>query len=121
VLAGGTLGDESETVLTTEKTRLTTLPLTVTINQNTASAAEMLTAALQDARRARIVGSRSFGKGSMQSVFHPWDDEKLYLTRTTHSIYSPSGKPIQFRGISPDVVTAKVEGENFPRERELTL
>jgi carboxyl-terminal processing protease len=120
-LAGGSLGDAGETYLYTDRARLSALPLTVLINQNTASAAEMLSAALQDARRARISGTRSFGKGSMQSVFHPWDDEKLYLTRTTHLIFRPSGKPLNHVGVTPDVVTAVVEGENFPREKELTL
>jgi carboxyl-terminal processing protease len=81
----------------------------------------MLTAALQDNGRAKIEGTRSFGKGSMQSVFHPWDDERLYLTRTTHRIFRPSGQPLNLVGITPDHVSARVEGENFPRERELTL
>ncbi|MGZ3702914.1 MAG: S41 family peptidase [Bdellovibrionota bacterium] len=120
-LAGGSVGDDKETVLLTEKRRLTALPLTVEINQNTASAAEMLSACLQDANRARVEGTRSFGKGSMQSVFHPWDDDRLYLTRTTHRIFRPSGQPLNFVGVTPDLATANVEGENFPRERELTL
>ena len=118
---GGRVGDEGETFLMTEKHRLTSLPLTVEINQNTASASEMLSAALQDNHRARIEGTRSFGKGSMQSVFHPWDDDKLYLTRTTHHIFRPSGLPLNLVGVTPDKVASTVEGENFPREKELTL
>ncbi|HEY8280626.1 MAG TPA: S41 family peptidase [Bdellovibrionota bacterium] len=121
VIAGGSLGGSEETVLNTEGKAATTLPLVVEINQNTASAAEMLAASLQDNQRARIAGTRSFGKGSMQSVFHPWSDEKLYLTRTTHAIFRPSGKALQFEGVQPDLASRKVEGENFPRERELTL
>ena len=81
----------------------------------------MLVAALQDAKRARIEGCRSFGKGSMQSVFHPWDDERLYLTRTTHLIYRPSGKPLNYVGVIPDLASSTTEGEKFPREKELTL
>jgi len=121
VPAGGNYGDEEETVLKTESRALTHLPLVVEINQNSASAAEMLAAALQDNGRAKIIGVRSFGKGSMQSVFHPWHNEKLYLTRTTHKIYRPSGKTLQFEGVTPDKVSRVREGENFPRERELTL
>lgn len=120
-LAGGTVGDDGETFLLTEKARLTNLPLTVEINQNTASAAEMLSAALQDSKRARVEGTRSFGKGSMQSVFHPWDDDRLYLTRTTHHIFRATGQPLNLVGVTPDLVARTVEGENFPRERELTL
>jgi len=118
--AGSTRG-EIETALYTELRALSTLPLVVEINQNTASAAEMLAAALQDNDRAKLAGTRSFGKGSMQSVFHPWSDERLYLTRTTHAIYRPSGKPLQFQGVIPDIAVRRREGENFPRERELTL
>jgi carboxyl-terminal processing protease len=118
-LAGGTLGDDGETFLMTERARTTSLPITVEINQNTASAAEMLSAALQDNKRARVEGIRSFGKGSMQSVFHPWDDDKLYLTRTTHHIFRPNGLPLNLVGVTPDLIARSVEGENFPREREL--
>jgi carboxyl-terminal processing protease len=121
VLAGSSYGDEIETELATDTRQITELPLTVEINQNSASATEMLAAALQDNGRARVVGTRSFGKGSMQSVFHPWADDRLYLTRTTHLIYRPSGVLLNFQGVKPDVVTLRQEGENFPRERELTL
>ncbi len=121
VLAGGSYGEGDETVLKTEMDARTRLPLVVVVNQNSASAAEMLAAALQDSGRASVAGTRSFGKGSMQSVFHPWADEKLYLTRTTHLIFRPSGKALQFEGVSPDHVSLVQEGENFPRERELTL
>lgn len=121
VMAGSGYGDEADTQLDTETRQLTSLPLTVEINQNSASAAEMLAASLQDNGRARVTGARSFGKGSMQSVFHPWADERLYLTRTTHAIYRASGQLLNLRGVTPDEITQRQEGENFPRERELTL
>lgn len=120
-LADVATGNEEQVELKTEGSAQTALPLRVEINQNTASAAEMLAAALQDNRRALVQGTRSFGKGSMQSVFHPWGDSKLYLTRTTHRIFRPSGSTLQFRGVRPDLISRTVEGENFPRERELTL
>ncbi len=120
-LADGSGGGDKEILLLTEKNSVTALPLIVEINQNSASAAEMLAAALQDHHRAKVQGTRSFGKGSMQSVFHPWSNERLYLTRTTHRIFRPSGGPLQFNGVSPDLVSRSAEGENFPRERELTL
>jgi len=121
VPADGDVKNSEETVLLTETRSVTSLPLTVEINQNSASAAEMLAASLQDNLRAQVSGTRSFGKGSMQSVFHPWGDEKLYLTRTTHQIYRPSGATLQYLGVTPDLISRTVEGENFPRERELTL
>ncbi len=120
-LADSSAGIDQDLELKTETKSLTDLPLLVEINQNTASAAEMLAAALQDHARAQIQGARSFGKGSMQSVFHPWAAAKLYLTRTTHRIFRPSGETLQFRGVKPDHVSHLAEGENFPRERELTL
>ncbi len=115
---GKSLGKDG--LLLTEESRLTDLPLTVEINQNTASAAEMVAAALQDNERAKIRGARSFGKGSMQSVFHPWDNQALYLSRTTYEIHRPSGKSLQYAGVMPDLVVETAEGENFPRERDLT-
>lgn len=121
VQAGSGYGDDAEAHLVTDGRQATQLPLVVEINQNSASAAEMLAAALQDNGRASVTGTRSFGKGSMQSVFHPWADERLYLTRTTHAIYRPSGSLLNLAGVTPDVTTSRQEGENFPRERELTL
>jgi carboxyl-terminal processing protease len=118
--AGYSRANEEEFVLFTEQDRISAKPLLVRINQNTASAAEMLAAALQDAGRAQVFGTRSFGKGSMQSVFHPWDDPKLYFTRTTHTIVRPSGKGLNLSGVTPDVVTERAEGANFPREADLT-
>lgn len=120
-LTSGNFDDSDRIVLRTTGPAATALPLVVEINQNTASAAEMLAASLQDNHRASITGTRSFGKGTMQSVFHPWSSPKLYLTRTTHRILRPSGQPLQFAGVSPDTSVCVREGENFPRERELTL
>jgi carboxyl-terminal processing protease len=114
------MGGKADVTLLTEEEKLTNLPINVRINQNTASAAEMLAAALQDNKRAKVMGSRSFGKGSMQSAFHPWDDQDLYLMATTHLIIRPSGKKIQYAGITPDLVLEKSEGKNFPREQNLT-
>lgn len=118
--AGYSHANEAEFSLFTDQDRITAKPLLVRINQNTASAAEMLAAALQDEGRAQIFGARSFGKGSMQSVFHPWNDERLYFTRTTHRILRPSGKGLNLAGVTPDIVTERAEGADFPREADLT-
>lgn len=111
--------DRSATLFT-DQDKATSLPVRVIINQNTASAAEMFAAALQDDHRAVVYGARSFGKGSMQSAFHPWDDPDLLLFRTTHIIERPSGKVLQYSGVTPDVLTERAEGKDFPREEDLT-
>lgn len=119
-LVGASMGEGELVPLFTKRSKISDLPLKVEVNQNTASAAEMLAAALQDKGRAKIAGTRTFGKGSMQSVFHPWGDEDLYLTRTTHRISRPSGKTLQFAGVTPDILIGQAEGPNFPREQDLT-
>lgn len=77
------------------------VPLVVLINGGTASAAEIVAGALQDFKRATILGTRSFGKGSIQTVTRLPDDSALVLT--TARYYTPQGRSIQARGIEPDV------------------
>ncbi|MEM1025511.1 MAG: S41 family peptidase [Myxococcota bacterium] len=77
-------------------------PLVVLVDEQTASAAEILTAALEASRRARVVGARTFGKGTVQTIAELEDGSALKLTVARH--YSPSHQSIQGRGISPDVV-----------------
>jgi len=77
------------------------LPIAVLINSGTASAAEIVTGALKDTRRAVVVGERSFGKGSVQTLFRLRDGSGLRIT--TSRYYTPSGVSIHGRGIEPDV------------------
>lgn len=72
------------------------------INENSASAAEILAAALKDNKRATIVGSQSFGKGSVQSLI-PLGDGNTALKLTTAKYFTPLGKSIDGIGITPDV------------------
>jgi carboxyl-terminal processing protease len=81
------------------------LPLLLLINEGSASAAEIVAGALQDNRRAILVGSRTFGKGSAQTLIPLADGRALKLT-TAYS-YTPSGRLIQGFGISPDVPVAQ--------------
>ncbi len=81
------------------------LPLVVLINGGSASASEIVAGALQDHRRAVIVGTRSFGKGSVQTVMAMGNDGAIRLT--TARYYTPSGRSIQGLGIAPDVPVAE--------------
>lgn len=78
-------------------------PIVVLINGGTASAAEIVAGALQDDKRAIIVGTRSFGKGTVQTIL-PLDGERGALRLTTARYFTPSGRSIQARGIDPDVI-----------------
>jgi carboxyl-terminal processing protease len=78
-------------------------PVIVLINGGSASASEIVAGALQDHKRATIVGTRSFGKGSVQTII-PLGSESGALLLTSARYFTPSGRSIQARGISPDIV-----------------
>ena len=83
------------------------LPLVVLINDGSASASEIVAGALQDHKRAVIMGSRSFGKGSVQTVI-PISQERA-IKLTTALYYTPLGRSIQAQGIEPDVNVERVK------------
>ena len=87
--------------------RLRGAPVVVLVDAGSASASEVLAAALRDNGRARVVGSRTFGKGSVQTVLPLDNGDAVKLT--TARYFTPSGRSIQARGIEPDVVL-KPEG-----------
>ena len=93
--------------------RLKGAPLVVLVDAGSASAAEVLAGALRDNQRARVVGSRTFGKGSVQTVLPLDNGDSVKLT--TARYYTPSGKSIQASGIVPDVVLhAEVQKDAEP-------
>jgi carboxyl-terminal processing protease len=102
---------------------LKTVPLVVLVNEGSASASEIVAGALQDHKRGTIMGSQTFGKGSVQTVRPLGPDTGLKLT--TARYYTPSGKTIQAKGIVPDVMVDETpEGNLFAalrtREADLT-
>lgn len=98
------------------------IPLAVMINSGSASAAEIVAGAIQDRGRGIVVGRRSFGKGSVQSVIHLPSDHGV-LRLTTQKYYTPSGRSIQGQGVLPDVLVAirPDTGEIIERFREDSL
>jgi carboxyl-terminal processing protease len=83
------------------------LPLVVLINQGSASASEIVAGALQDHKRAIIMGTKSFGKGSVQTIIP--SGENVALKLTTAKYYTPLGRSIQKTGIDPDILVEQAE------------
>ena len=98
----GRTSQDSERFNATPGDLLDGKPMVVLINGGSASASEIVSGALQDHRRAIVVGTKSFGKGSVQSVVPLRGDGAMRLT--TARYYTPSGRSIQALGISPDIV-----------------
>jgi len=98
------------------------LPIVVLINGGSASASEIVAGALQDHRRAVILGTRSFGKGSVQTIIPLTGHGAIRLT--TAEYFTPSGRSIQAKGIKPDIEIQQAPMESFEpqkRRREADL
>ncbi|MFS8066215.1 MAG: S41 family peptidase [Byssovorax sp.] len=96
------------------------LPIVTLVNEYSASSAELVSGALQDSRRATIVGAPTFGKGSVQTIFDLPGGAGLRLT--TMRYYTPSGRSIQAEGIRPDVLiqpATPIAATDLVRERDL--
>lgn len=104
---------DKEVSMATKKGPFTDFPLIILVNEYTASASEIVSGALQDNKRALIMGERTFGKGSVQSVVKLGDGSGLKLTVARY--YTPSGISIQAEGIKPDIEVEEMDSETFAK------
>ena len=99
-------------------------PLVVLVNEGSASASEIVSGALQDHKRAILMGTRTFGKGSVQTIFPMANNTAVKFT--TARYFTPSGRSIQAEGIEPDIAlpslkVAKAESDGFKAVKEADL
>jgi carboxyl-terminal processing protease len=96
-----------------------TVPMTILVNDSTASASEIVAGALQDQKRAIIMGSLTFGKGSVQTIIPLGNNTAIKLT--TARYYTPSGRSIQAKGIAPDIAVEDPDSPPITRIHEADL
>ncbi len=117
-LLGG--GDE---VYNARREKTLAVPMVTIVNDGSASAAEIVASALQDNTRSLVVGERTFGKASVQTLITPERGQGYYIKLTIARYYGPSGRTLQVVGVSPDVAVPPSVGGKMPlgfREEDLS-
>ena len=94
--------------------------MVVLVNGGSASASEIVSGALQDSKRAIIVGEQTFGKGSVQLLIPITDDKTEAIKLTIARYYLPSGRTIQAKGVTPDIIAYSGEAPK-PKENEFMI
>ncbi|GGD31138.1 protease [Malaciobacter pacificus] len=98
--------DSEEKFEATSRSTMTKKPLVVLVNGGSASASEIVSGALQDHKRAIVIGQKTFGKGSVQAVLPIDNDRTENIKLTIAKYYLPSGRTIQATGVTPDIIAA---------------
>ncbi|MBU0743836.1 MAG: S41 family peptidase [Gammaproteobacteria bacterium] len=126
VYTKGQIDEAQITAKATPGDLLPNIPIVVLINEGSASASEIVAGALQDHKRAIVVGTRSFGKGSVQTLIPLNQDSAIKLTTALY--YTPLGRSIQAKGIEPDINVEDIklavnarEDKDIPRIDEASL
>ncbi|KRT66252.1 MAG: carboxy-terminal processing protease, carboxyl-terminal processing protease [Candidatus Dadabacteria bacterium CSP1-2] len=115
----GRVEDQSTEYYATKKDNTPGYPIIILVNKGSASASEVVAEALQDKKRAIILGTKTFGKGSVQSIIKLEDGSGLKLT--TAKFYAPSGRSINQVGVIPDVIVEDSQGKDLQLERAKEL
>lgn len=115
----GRFPDQSREYYATKNGEFREFPIVVLVNEGSASASEVVAEALQDSKRAVILGSKTFGKGSVQTIIKLEDGSGLKLT--TAKFYAPSGRSINEIGVTPDIAVVNENGEDKQLESAVNL
>jgi carboxyl-terminal processing protease len=134
VYTEGRLGSQEQKFFAHESDSLTEFPMIVLVNGGSASASEIVAGALQDHKRALVLGTQTFGKGSVQTILkldQDTEDQESAIRLTTARYFTPNGRSIQATGITPDIVMESrlrdtgetqapemIREENLPRHLE---
>jgi carboxyl-terminal processing protease len=118
VYTEGRLQNSETRYSATEGDMLNNAPIVVLINGGSASASEIVAGALQDHRRAVVIGTDSFGKGSVQTIVPLTEDKAIKLTTALY--FTPDGRSIQAQGIIPDIEVQRVKIEAIDDSRRVT-